>query len=104
MSIEIGLKQINTNKMNTVKTYLKLLFIIAVVVSGFILTSCGKEGPQGPAGNDGNANVYSKTFVVTSWDQNSSNYFSDFYIASLTSDVHDNGAVIVYFSNNNGND
>lgn len=88
--------------MKTILTSLALLLIL--------FSSCTKEGPQGPVGPQGNANVNSETFTVTptQWQLSdtlvgfpSHILFVDFAIAGITQNVLDNGAVIIYSKYNN---
>ena len=76
---------------------LKGLLIFVVVV--FSLTGCKKEeGPQGPPGKDGNANV--KTAIIKvfgyEWEQSGSLYIVDKPSDLLTQDIIDNGSAHLY--------
>ena len=82
---------------------LKGFLIISLVVFG--LTSCEKEeGPQGPAGEDGNANV--KTEIVKvfgyEWEQDGSLYVVDKTSDLLTQDIIDNGSAHLYLEAGEG--
>jgi hypothetical protein len=76
----------------------KGLLILSVVI--FTLTSCEKkEGPQGPAGNDGNANV--KTEIITvldsEWEINGALFVVDKTSDLLTQDIIKNGLGLLYY-------
>ena len=82
------------------KTILTSLTVLVIIFSG-----CTKEGPQGPVGPQGNANVSSETFTVTpaQWflsdtvpGQANHILYVDFAIAAITQSIIDKGAVIVY--------
>ena len=73
---------------------LKKLILIAVIA--VLFNSCAKDGatgPAGPAGSNGNANVTSSTFTVTSWLSNSSCWYTDLTVPTLTSAVQSKGSV-----------
>lgn len=66
----------------------------------FVLYACkkGDTGPQGSAGTNGNANVKSTTLTAT-WKWDSNNMWATAgwgNISILTSDVNNNGAVMLY--------
>jgi len=63
------------------------------------LSSCEKEileGPQGPPGPGGNANVQSDTYTVFNWLYNDPFYYADVFIPHITEDIIRDGAVLVY--------
>jgi hypothetical protein len=86
--------------MKTVKTYLLLAIIVSFV------TACKKEGPPGPAGKDGNANVISSnTVTLNFWntvydDGTEFTYSSNLTWAEITQDIRDRGLVIAYLKDN----
>ena len=71
-----------------------------------LIASCKKEGPQGPAGKDGNANVVSSnTVVLSNWssvydDGTDFLYSSTVTWPTITQDVKDRGVVMVYYHDN----
>jgi hypothetical protein len=83
---------------------------IVILIVAFSLSGCKKEavtGPTGPAGTngtngtngkDGNANVVSGTVNVTTWTYSSGDaaYFADIPSQSITQNVLNSGAVLVY--------
>jgi len=70
--------------------------ILASALFIIVISSCTKEGPQGPPGN---ANVVSNEFVVnsTDWTAGTSDYYVNITDADITSDIINNGAVLVYW-------
>ena len=58
------------------------------------------RGPQGPAGNDGNANVASSTVSVKSsdWYWDNTSWRVDIDYAAINANIHNYGAVLVYMS------
>lgn len=73
------------------------------IITLFITIACTKEGPQGPAGTDGNANVIYSSWITipgTSRDTilDASNYKIKHLIAdSLTTDNLLNAAILSFF-------
>lgn len=63
-----------------------------------IIVSCTKEGPQGPAGQDGNANVKSYTVGVEpyQWSGSEGSYRVNINMPAITQAIYDNGDVRVY--------
>jgi hypothetical protein len=79
--------------------------VTAFIFSVFILfSSCKKEGPEGPAGKDGNANVKSGTITFSNWTWDSSNsyLYSNFTWTELTSSVVNGGAFYIYLNTTSG--
>lgn len=83
--------------------HFKFLMIGLLAVSLATATSCNKEvqGPQGPKGDNGNANVVSKTdykVYTADWVKNTPNnlWSADIYVADITADIVKNGLVQVY--------
>lgn len=89
-----------------------------LLLSGlFLFFSCKKEGPAGPAGADGNANVRSGTVSLTNanWKWNSfwalttstgsstiySTRYADINTELLTQEIADKGSVQVFFKPSN---
>jgi hypothetical protein len=85
---------------------MKNLSVISMCVAfSLLFISCTKEGPQGPQGNpglDGNANVHSYLYHVTSWTLDGTEYYNVLLADYITQDILDNGAVLVYMSNGSG--
>jgi len=79
-----------------------------IAASAFIFTGCTKTGPRGatgatgatgPQGPQGNANVIpSAPFTVSSWSASGATYTASFTSNDITSDIVDNGMVMVYKS------
>lgn len=76
-------------------------FALLLLMSLFAITSC--EGPQGPPGHDGNANVQSATVETTPydwfWDEGALNWYLDLEWDAIDLDMVDYGAVLVYMEN-----
>lgn len=77
------------------KINLMLLTISAIVIT---LSSCQKEGPEGPQGIPGNANVKSMNFSLdsNSWQKVGTVHYSDVIVAILTQNVFEKGSINVY--------
>lgn len=79
----------------------RTLIVMAAFAGSIMLNSCAKDGavgPAGPAGTNGNANVQSSTFTVSNWTYSAPSYYSDISWGALTTDIINNGAVLVYVS------
>jgi hypothetical protein len=74
----------------------------SLIIFGITLISivgCTKEGPIGPAGADGNANVVSSTISSSNWVYNSPSWSITFSYPAITQNIIDKGAVLVYLKN-----
>ncbi len=79
----------------------KYVFFALMLV---FVTSCSKDGEQGPAGADGNANVISSGWVPydsANWSSSTSEFGITYRnypvtVSEITQDVVDNGVVLVY--------
>lgn len=85
----------------------KLMSIIwGLILLGSLTTwnSCKKDdnNEYQPKGNYGNANVTSQTFTVATWSATSSMFYTHLNVSNLTADVQNKGAVMAYFSINDG--
>ena len=83
---------------------MKKLFSLFVLSLWMIsLLSCTKEGPAGPKGEDGNANVktYKYTIKTDEWQGSGGNYYHEESIPEITEDIYENGDVRVYIKSNN---
>ncbi len=86
--------------MKTAKIYILLVTIVSLV------TACKKEGPAGPAGKDGNANVISSnTLTLNNWitvydDGTEFTYSSNLTWGEITQEVRDGGLLITYLKDN----
>ena len=78
----------------------KLSFICMTVLAVSFLASCrGPVGPQGPAGQDGNANVASSTVTVRQSDWrwvNDCQWMVEIDYPAINNNVYNHGAVLVY--------
>lgn len=79
------------------KTKISTLFLF-LVFTVITFTGCSKEGPQGPAGLDGqNAEVYySEWFSPTSWSGSAGDWYFSASAPDLTQNMIDNGVVLAY--------
>lgn len=72
--------------------------LIAGIFTLLSFTSCQKEGPQGPAGEDGNANVHSRNFSINNWNYEDPSWHLSILDSRITEDIIENGAVLVYIN------
>ena len=72
-------------------------------VFALLLLTLGCEGPTGPKGKDGNANVHTRFYTATStdWDLSGSSYTIQLTNTDITQSIVDNGAVLVYMKTAN---
>lgn len=82
----------------------KLLFALVLLSTLFLFTRCTKEGPEGPAGKDGNANVKSSTVTFSNWtwDSGNSYMYVDFTWSAITSSIVNSGALLIYVNTTSG--
>ena len=74
----------------------KLLLLLGLISIG-MFQSCKKEGPQGPAGADGNANVKTYNISVSSANWTCSSIcYTDITVAGITQDIVNSGSVHVF--------
>lgn len=76
---------------------MKKLSLIITLIAVLATSACKKEvaGPAGPQGAPGNANVKSTTQLATFFLYGNS-YKATIYFSSITQDILDKGAVLVY--------
>lgn len=79
------------------KTKIKLIYLLVAFLA-VMFTGCKNDGPQGPAGQDGqNATVYySEWFTPSSWSGNSGDWYFNASAPDLTQDIVENGVVLAY--------
>lgn len=85
---------------------IKRLTLFSFLLTGILFTSaCKKEGPVGPAGADGNANVRSEIISVLSshWDGGASLYTAVESSNVITENIFSTGAVLCYLRSGDGN-
>ncbi len=70
-----------------------------VVIATLAFTSCTKEGPAGPAGDDGSFTTYTFTSPASDWA--ATTYF-EYAVATITQDVMDKGIAMVYVQDEYG--
>ncbi len=84
------------------------VFAGVALTLGLTLASCAKKGdigPAGPAGTNGNANVKSKTIFVagSEWINTPGASTVTKIVSEITTDIVNNGAVMVYVDNGGNN-
>lgn len=78
--------------MNSIKTISTLFLLVTMA----FFSSCTKEGPAGPAGKNGNANVVSSSVTSGSWTYVAPSWEQTFTYPAITSTILNSGAVLVY--------
>lgn len=79
-----------------------IIVCLAFLSLALFISSCTKEGDIGPAGKDGNANVSSKYYTVSSWSVPAAgSIYTDIANSDITQSVIDSGSVMVYLNVNN---
>jgi len=78
----------------------KILFLFAVIAT-VVFTSCSKEGKQGVAGKDGNANIINTSLTLRNWhtiwdDGTSYDYTDSISWTQIDGSILSNGVVLVY--------
>ncbi|MDP2386162.1 MAG: hypothetical protein Q8M29_07310 [Bacteroidota bacterium] len=87
------------------KTIIQIVIMLTLVI---LTNGCSKQGPIGPkgdegkVGNNGNANVSSATFTMSSWFWSAPYYYADLSIPELTTTNANTAAVMVYFNTTGG--
>jgi hypothetical protein len=84
----------------------KTIQITVIAVLMLLAEGCTKQGPVGPAGENGangNANVTSTTFIMNTWHWNAPHYYSNLTIPELTASNASSAAVMVYFNTDGSN-
>ena len=78
----------------------KTIVSTLVVASSILLwTGCAKDGNQGPAGLDGNANVIASKWITPGgWDGSSGDWYFDVQNSAITMDIVESGVVLAYAS------
>ena len=82
------------------KTLKFLSYATFVLFLGLAISSCTKEGPEGPAGQDGNANVQTYVFNSPSWNSSGSGMYIDMS-SILTNEIIENDVILGYVKNPN---
>ncbi len=79
------------------------IFVAGLMIIAATFSSCSKEGPVGPAGKNGNANVVSSSSVITNWNYNSSieSWVGVHTYPAITQSILDKGAVLAYLKDGN---
>jgi hypothetical protein len=72
---------------------------LLVGASLLIWTGCGKDGAQGPAGLDGNANVIaSQWYTPSAWLGTTGDWYFDISNTAITGDIVESGVILAYAS------
>lgn len=89
----------------------KLKAIFAICILTILITSCEKEGTQGPqgvqgpqgdAGPQGSANVKSSTYTITSLSSGSNYRYKKVASSIITSTIYSSGVVLAYVYTSSG--
>lgn len=84
-----------------VKLYImkKIHLILFAIASTLFLKGCVKDGPigpQGPPGQDGNANVIGTNSVSVGWTLDGNAWYSTINVPGITQDIVNKGTVQVF--------
>jgi hypothetical protein len=89
-----------TTKLQFFKPIYSFILGLVLVLS---FSSCDREGPEGPAGRDGNANIISKFYTVNpdDWfdDPNTGGWFAEIFVNEISQGVINGGLVKVFQAN-----
>jgi hypothetical protein len=80
---------------------MKTIFFVLLVLSGISLSwsGCEKEGPPGPPGKDGNANViYSPWYTPNDWNGETRDWYFQVSNSQISEDVVEAGVILAYVS------
>lgn len=82
----------------------KIGMVLLLVIASTTFNACQKpeKGETGPAGADGNANVQSSVYYVSSYSASGNILYTNIFVSDLTQDIVDNGAVLVYIETTSG--
>jgi len=76
-----------------------IVILSFVAIFMLIASACKKEGPQGPPGVDGNANVIASPWITPhSWDGCANDWYFDVSNAAITQDIVETGVILAYIS------
>lgn len=76
---------------------MKILTVGLLFMGMMTLTACFKEGPTGPKGEDGNANVIGTNEVtISNWTQSGSFWSAGISVPSITQKIVNTGTVQVF--------
>lgn len=77
----------------------KTIIYSFVAFSMLVFYGCSQQGPQGPAGLDGNANVTaSPWYSPTAWDGSAGDWYFDITNTAISKDIVESGAILAYVS------
>ncbi len=70
-----------------------------LIMSAILWTGCSQQGAEGPAGQDGNANVTaSPWYSPTAWDGSTGDWYFDVTNSAISQDIVESGAILAYVS------
>ena len=70
-----------------------------LIMSAILWTGCSQQGPEGPAGLDGNANVTaSPWYAPTAWTGSAGDWYFDVKNSAISQDIVESGAILAYVS------
>jgi len=76
-----------------------IVLIMLISAPAFLISGCQKEGPQGPAGLDGNANVTASPWYTPDvWYGASGDWYFDINNSAISQDIVESGAILAYVS------
>lgn len=78
------------------------IFTTLLLATTMTLGSCSKEGPQGPKGDKGTANVIYSDWFNVKFALNASIWSANFNVPKLTKDIVDHGNVVVFVKSESG--
>jgi hypothetical protein len=77
----------------------KISIYLFAAFSMLVFSGCKNEGPMGPAGLDGNANVTaSPWYSPTAWEGSSGDWYFDITNSAISSDIVETGTILAYVS------
>ncbi len=76
-----------------------IFFNLLIAMSALLWTGCNQEGPQGPAGLDGNANVIASQWITpTVWNGQTGDWYFDVTNSAISQDIVESGVILAYIS------
>lgn len=79
-----------------------IAILLLIVSTTFNACQKPEKGETGPAGANGNANVQSSVYYVSSYSTSGNILYTNIFVSDLTQDIVDNGAVLVYMETSSG--
>lgn len=76
-----------------------IILIFLISGSAIMISGCSQDGPQGPAGLDGNANVTaSPWYTPTAWNGTSGDWYFEVVNSAISEDIVESGVILAYVS------